>query len=381
LSISRPDLSEVPVVDNHAHPLTRAQPGTPEELRHHFTEAHSTVLARDHVGSAVYFRWALRQLADALDVEPSEEAVLRVRDACPFPVYARGLVRRALVSHLLVDDGYPPREASYSVQEIRSLLAVPVRRVLRIETLVQTLIAAHDSLTDMVQAFDDAIVAARQSGCVALKSIAAYRTGLRIERVRDAEAREEYGAVRRAMYGGAGARLTSKLLIDYFVARGLQLAAEYGLPVQFHTGYGDPDLDLHLSNPLHLRPVLEEPAWESVPVVLLHAGYPFTAEAAFLCAVYPNAFLDLSFSLPPLGKGQLRGAVETALGTAPASKLMCSSDGTCIPEHYFLGAIRAREVISEALGGMVEGREVSPADAKELGRMVLHDNAIRLYAL
>ena len=50
-------------------------------------------------------------------------------------------------------------------------------------------------------------------------------------------------------------RLSSKPVIDYFVVRALRFAAPRAWPLQFHTGYGDPDLDLRLANPLHLRPL------------------------------------------------------------------------------------------------------------------------------
>jgi predicted TIM-barrel fold metal-dependent hydrolase len=243
---------------------------------------------------------------------------------------------------------------------------------------VQNLFPVHGTFDELVAAFDAEVGGARRAGYVALKSIAAYRTGLAVEPVSTRAAEAAFQEVRA---DGTWRRLASKPLVDFFVRRGLRRAASQGLPVQFHTGYGDPDLDLRLANPLHLRPLFEDYALTAVPIVLLHESYPFTAEAAFLAAAYPNAYLDLAFSLPPLDFLELRRVVAVALGAAPAGKLMVSSDGVAIPEHYWLGAVRARRVLSDVLGAMVEAGELAAAEAEDLGRMVLGDNARQLYGL
>jgi hypothetical protein len=97
--------------------------------------------------------------------------------------------------------------------------------------------------------------------------------------------------------------------------------------------------------------------------------------------VYPNAYLDLPFCLPPIDRIELIRTVHAALGTAPGSKLLCSSDGVGIPEHYWLGAIRARECLTEVLTHLVDADELEEDEATELGRMLLRDNAERLYRL
>ena len=53
--------------------------------------------------------------------------------------------------------------------------------------------------------------------------------------------------------------------------------------------FGDKDLDLRLTNPLHLRDVLGDKRFSKSRLVLLHASYPFTKEASYLASVYPQA--------------------------------------------------------------------------------------------
>lgn len=375
------DVSATPIIDNHAHPLSQAQPQTPEEFRSHFTEAHSPELARHHVGSAISYRWALKQLAWALQVEATEEAILQRRGAASLGDYARSLVKEANLSQLLVDEGYPsPREA-YSSMWMEAMLEVRVGRILRIETLVEELIPEHARFQDALSAFDDRVAGAPEQGFVALKSIAAYRSGLQIGRVSEPDAAAAFDSARAEAEGDRGVRLESKPLIDFFVWRAVSHAATRGLPVQFHTGYGDPDLDLRLSNPLHLRPLFEDRSLEAAPIVLLHESYPFTAEAAYLAAAHPNAYVDIAFSLPPLDRLQLRRSVEAALGTAPTNKVMVSSDGVGIPEHYYLGAVRAREIVSEVLQSMVDGGELTAFEAEDMADLLFRRNAQRTYNL
>lgn len=375
------DLGSIPFVDNHAHPLTRKQPVDPVQFRSHFTEAHSPLLARDHVASAVYYRWTLRQLGGALQCEPNEEAVLRQRNERTFDAYAGWLCRSANIGALLLDEGYPPSVEAYSASEVRTLTGVRVERMLRMETLAEELIVRHSAWAAVVGAFDDVVSRARACGYVALKSIAAYRTGLRIEVVENRSAERAFHALRHDYAATGMLRLSSKPVIDFLVWRAMGHAAAQSMPVQFHTGYGDPDLDLRLANPLHLRPLFEERAFQAAPIVLLHESYPYTAEAGYLAAAYPNAYVDLAFSLPPLSRSAFRRVVETALAAAPATKVMCSSDGTSIPEHYWLGAIRARNALSDVLDAMVEGDELSHEDAVEIAHMILHQNATRIYGL
>jgi hypothetical protein len=359
--------------------MARRQPDDPASFRANFTEAHDPALARDHVASSVQYRWALRQLTSALGIPPDEDAFLAHRRSAEFTAYARRLVQDAHLAWLLLDEGYPPPELAYSSSEMERMLGVRVGRILRLETFLEDLIPNHNTVAELVSTFDAALNDVVQAGYVALKSIAAYRTGLMIEPVSEPEVRRAFGAIQHD--GGETFRLTSKPLIDFFVLRALKHAARHAMPLQFHTGYGDPDLDLRLANPLHLRGLFEDRAYAGAPIILLHESFPFTAEAAYLAASYPNAYVDVAFSLPPLDRGRLTNAVHVVLGTAPAGKVLCSSDGTLIPEHYWLGAVRARLCLSDVLSEMIDAGELDTPEALTLAQMVLHDNAVRVYRL
>jgi predicted TIM-barrel fold metal-dependent hydrolase len=375
------DLSGIPIVDNHCHAYLRpTAPLDASTFRRLFSEARSPQEATDHVQHTVYYRWALKELGRVLGCAASEDAVLARRAERPETEYVALLLSEAAIDTLLIDTGLGGDEF-YSLAEMRALTNCRVEWVLRLETLAQELILANQSF----EAFDAALTAEltglRARGVVALKSIAAYRSGLDIHPVFPEEAEAAFVLVREMVPPSGKLRLTDKTLIDYLVCRSMAHAAVEDLPVQFHTGYGDPDTDLRLGNPLHLRGLLEEPAFESVPIVLLHESYPFTREAAYLAAVYPNAYLDISYSIPFLDYHELLACTHQALGVAPWSKILYSSDGHSIPEHGWLGAIHGRRVLADALQSLVANGVLDHEEAMEAAAAILQHNSRTLYRL
>jgi predicted TIM-barrel fold metal-dependent hydrolase len=128
---------------------------------------------------------------------------------------------------------------------------------------------------------------------VAFKSIAAYRSGLRIDPM--VSAQEAENALQENLRMGSPVRVSSKPLIDFIFIRALEVATQRDVPLQIHTGFGDKDLQLELANPLHLRAVLETPIFARCRVVLLHGSYPFMREASYLASVYPQVWGEACF--------------------------------------------------------------------------------------
>jgi predicted TIM-barrel fold metal-dependent hydrolase len=114
--------------------------------------------------------------------------------------------------------------------------------------------------------------------------------------------------------------------------------------------------------------------------VLLHMAYPYTREAAFATAVWPQVHLDLSLALPFLGAGAVPPLIEI-LSLAPSSKLLYGSDVSALPELFALSAEWGRAALGDALGWLVERDGWAPAEALDAGRRILSGNAYTLYAL
>ena len=375
------DFTQVPVIDNHCHGIMQDQ--TFNNLagwRQAFTESTDPGMARDHVASTAFYRRLIRTLADFLGCEPVEEAVFAARTGRDGRELTGTLFRAANVDTLLLDTGFPPPEEVLPVPELGDLGGCRSEPMLRLEILMERLLAEHDSLEEVKEALVAELDDVRGRGYVALKSIAAYRTGLDIRewsREEDEVAFQEY----RLAAGEGPARLVHKPLLDTLLHVAFVQAARQEVPVQFHVGYGDADTDLLLGNPLYLRPVLQRPDYRGMPVVLLHECYPYTRQGGYLAAVYQNVYLDLSYGIPLLGYGEMLSFTRQALGVAPSSKLMYSSDGIGVPELHWISAIDGRRVIGEALGELVSRGELDLAAAEAAGEDVLRANATRLYAL
>jgi uncharacterized protein len=375
------DLAHVPVVDNHCHGIMRDQAF--EDItgwRQTFTESKDPGMARGHVASMALYRRLIRTLADFLGCEPEEEAVFAARTGRDGRELTGALLRAANVDTLLLDTGFPPPEEVVPVPELGKLAACRTEPMLRLEILMEGLLAKHDSLEDVKEALAAELDDVRGRGYVALKSIAAYRTGLDIREWPREEAEESFHEYGRAAEVGP-ARLVHKPLLDTLLHVAFVQAARQEVPVQFHVGYGDADTDLLLGNPLYLRPVLQRPDYRGMPVVLLHECYPYTRQGGYLAAVYQNVYLDLSYGIPLLGYGEMLSFTRQALGVAPSSKLMYSSDGIGMPELHWISAIDGRRVIGEALGELVSRGELDLAAAEATGEDVLRTNATRLYGL
>ena len=146
-----------------------------------------------------------------------------------------------------------------------------------------------------------------------------------------------------------------------------------------HCGFGDPDEDLAEASPLGLRPLFQEEQLNGLRVTLLHT-YPYHREAAYLCAVYPDVYMDLSLAIPMAGADGAR-ALQEALGLCPWTKLLYASDASRLPELYFVAATFYRQALAAAFGDLVSEGTLTPVEAVEAGRQVLAGNARRVYEL
>jgi hypothetical protein len=389
---------DIPLIDDHAHPMLPPEAAAREPFARYFSEGHDSDTVARHAPNALFYRQALRQLAGLLGCEASEQAVVATRAAQPFEGYLRRLLTEAGVEAVLLDDGYP-RTGALSPAETAAILGslrdsdslrgregeVRVRRVQRLERLIEDLLPAHESLASLETAMIGELGAARPE-LAALKSVIAYRSGLAITRpdraeVERAQAEARVGATHASPSGQGEARvvptnrLTSKPLLDHLVPLAAEWAAGQGLPLQLHTGFGDRDVDLRLANPLHLRPLLEGGALSRGPVVLLHASYPYVREAAYLASVYPNVYVDFSQAAPLLAGPALTRVLEELLALAPVTKILYGSDAWGIPEWFWLAARAARRALANALAWL------PAAEASWAARRILHDNAAELYGL
>jgi predicted TIM-barrel fold metal-dependent hydrolase len=334
-----------------------------------------------HVATTLFYHRLIRAMAVLFACQPKEEAVLVARQAFDSHTLIQRCLQDARFEALCIDKGYPPQSQVIADNTLSTLANCRIAPMLRVELIMQDLIAELDTLNDVIEKLKAHLQDVRAQGYVALKSIVAYRTGLAIQTWSNEDVASAFAAARQEVQEHGSVRLGYKPLLDTLLHIVFEEAARQELPIQFHTGYGDSDADMLLANPLNLRAVFERKEYRAMPIVLLHESYPYTRQGAYLAAVYENAYLDLSYGIPFLGFSEMLEFTRAAFDVAPYSKLLYSSDGLGVPELHWLSAHNGRSIIGQVLWERVSNGELDVAAAEQAGSAVLRDNALRLYRL
>ncbi|MBZ5624210.1 MAG: amidohydrolase [Acidobacteriia bacterium] len=223
----------------------------------------------------------------------------------------------------------------------------------------------------------------KQGGAVAEKFEAAYLRSLAFDPVDRADAERVY-----ARFAGRSAPSEAdyKPLQDYLFRYIAAECGRLGMAVHIHTMAGAGSyFEVHGANPLLLESVLNDPGLRKTRFVMVHGGWPFTAEITALLEK-PNAYLDFSAQSLLREPDALAGTIREWLEHVP-EKVMFGTDAYPYSnemgweESGWVAARAGRQALAIALTGMIRDGEISRARASELARMVLRENARTLYGL
>lgn len=366
------------LVDHHVHGALRRQVDRPtyESMITEGPRAPSLATQFDsQVGFAIR-RWC----APVLGLEPHAPAEEYWQRRCELGEQEvnRRLLGATGTSTYLVETGYLG-DLVLTPEEHAEASSARAEEVVRLETVAERLLTELQDGRRFAEDYPDALASATRTA-VGTKSILAYRAGFDIPGERPSLAE-----VARAADGVLAAAGTTIRLTDQVVLRHLLwCAVDRGLPLQLHSGYGDPDLDLHRANPLLLMPWLRAVQdmtvqGTGVPVMLLH-NYPYHREAGYLAQVFDHVYFDIGLGVNYTGV-QSRTLVAESLEVAPFHKLLYSSDAWGPSELHLLGAVLWRRGMARVLGEWVRDGDWSQADAERVLAMVGHRNAERVYGL
>ncbi|HYY68582.1 MAG TPA: amidohydrolase family protein [Terriglobales bacterium] len=218
---------------------------------------------------------------------------------------------------------------------------------------------------------------------VAIKFEAAYLRSLDFAPASAADASTVYS---HFVHGSTPNVAEYKLLQDYIFRHIAREAGRLGMAVHFHTGVGCGSyFELSGANPLLLQSVMDDPALRKTIFVLVHGGWPFTKEVAYLFTK-PNVYADYSEQTWLLSSRELAGTLRTWLEWYPERVMFGTDLYPDTPEIDWeevgwMTTHDAREALALALTGMMNDGLISRQRATEIAHMVLHDNAARLYGL
>jgi predicted TIM-barrel fold metal-dependent hydrolase len=284
-------------------------------------------------------------------------------DALMLPLDTRGEATRTPDTHSLY-----PRESALLHRYLRdlSLNAVPatlddyVRRVVR-PTLQRQ----------------------RDGGAVAIKFEAAYLRPLDFDDPDSAAAHRVYAKYARS---GVPTRPEYKTLEDYLFRVIAREAGRLGMAVQIHAletfggFYSAAGSAVHL-----LEPAFNDSTLRGTTFVIVHGGWPLVAQTSGLLGK-PNVYADISMMSVMLAPAQLAGALRQWLGEWPEKVLFGTDafDGGADQgweQVAWVGSRTSRRALAMALTGMMRDGDISRGRAEELARMVMRENAIRVYGL
>ncbi len=228
-----------------------------------------------------------------------------------------------------------------------------------------------DYLTKVVRA---TLERHKKSGAIAEKFELAYLRAFDIGNPNKSEAEKAYNG--RGDY---------KALQDYIFRFLATECGRLGMAVHIHCsasagGY----FDIAGDNPLLLEPLLHDPATRKTNFVLLHGGWPYIGEITALLQ-NPNVYADFSEQTFNGYPREVSAAIRKWLEYEP-EKVLFATDAYPFSkeigweEAAYIGAKTGREALGIALTGMLRDEEITRDRALQLARIVLRDNARKLYS-
>ncbi|MBA4860887.1 amidohydrolase family protein [Streptomyces sp. PSKA54] len=385
-------LAGLPLVDHHCHGVVTADL-SPERFESLITEGGvwpgSGITPFDSpVGVAIR-----RHCAPVLGLPrhaPAAEYLAR-RTELGWGEVNRRFVAAAGTGVFCVDTGYSPGSDRLTTPAELAAAggAAAAYEVVRLESVAEAVAGEGVEPGEYAAAFVAASQAAvERPGVVAVKSVAAYRTGFDLDPSRPSDA-DVTEAARRWLPTGEIAtkshgpheetpvrhRLDDPVLVRHL----LWTAVDLGLPLQLHTGFGDNDIRMHRVDPAHLTDWLHLTSG-TIPVLLLHC-WPYQRQAAYLATVFEQVYLDVGLTLHYVGPARARAILEEALEITPFRKLLHSSDAYGVAEFYQLGALAFRQGMAGLLQERVNTDDLSLPDALRIAAWTGRDNAFRVYGL
>ena len=276
-------------------------------------------------------------------------------------------------STLLIETGHRGDEILGPVsmgERAESGFAEVVRLERIAEEVLETGVAASQFRTEFAAELDS-----RLQTAVGVKSIAAYRIGLDFTPARPAPDEVDTAVDQWIRATQGSARLDDETIIRHLIWE----SVDRSVPIQFHVGYGDPDVDLHRCNPLLLTEFLRLSRDSGATIMLLHC-YPFHREAGYLAHCFEHVYCDVGLAINYVG-AQAAQIIAESLELTPFHKALFSSDAWGAAELYCLGAQLFKDGLDSVLADWSQRHGWPEDELRRITTMITSGNARRVYRL
>lgn len=227
----------------------------------------------------------------------------------------------------------------------------------------------------------------KASGAAAVKFTTAYFRSLDFGRPSEEEVKSVY---ERYVQGDTQTRdyqsAEYKVLQDFLFRWVAREAGRAGLVVHVHTGEGGgPVFGTAGASPLLLESVVNDFSLSQTTFVLVHGGFPFDRAVTALIQK-PNVYADISGQTFFRSRHDLSETLRLWLWAFPDKVLFGTDAFMHSPlrgweEMTWLSTRTGREALAIALTNMIAAGDITRPRAEEVARLVLRDNAIKLYGL
>lgn len=393
------EIDRIPAIDNHAHPVRYVPAGQPPDRFFDALPVDNLEPASDPVNfrpGAPAIADAARALYGSSDRAAKQRVIDQRRDAYPAWVLDQAGIETMLANRVEMGPGIqPPRfrwvpyvdalmlplsTAALAARDSDRKAFFALEDRVRTRYLTEAGLSAPPATLGeyLARVVTPTLERHKQGGAVAEKFEAAYLRSLAFDPADRATADRLYAR------GGALSEADYKPLQDFLFRYISAECGRLGMAVHIHTMAGPNGyFDVAGANPLQLEPVLNDPALRKTNFVMIHGGWPFTREMTALLTK-PNAYLDFSAQSLSLSPTTLAGIIREWLEYVP-EKVMFGTDaypysGEMGWEESLVATSRAgRKALAIALTGMLRDNEITRPRASELAKMVLRDNAKKLY--
>ena len=370
-------VDQLPLLDHHVHGVFKSDP-TVEQFANMITESDrqpkSLELAMNSQVGFATRKWC-SPLID-LPAHADAQAYFDRRMQLGAEEVNRRMLKASGITYSLIETGYRGDEI-HGPAAMAQLSESRVDEIIRLETTAEKMLDAGATTAESFIADFAETLRVATVGAVGLKSIVAYRYGLHFEPSAPTkqEVQTAIAAVLKDVAAGKPARISDPVLLRHLIYAGL----ETKLPIQFHIGFGDPDLFLHLCDPLLMTNFIKQTEARGIPVMLLHT-YPFHRNAGYLAQMFDNVYMDVGLAINYTG-ARSQAVIAESLELAPFHKILFSSDAWGLPELTYLGAKLFRNGFGKILDEWVSQDLWSLKDAKRVAKTIGYDNSIAAYKL
>ncbi len=385
------EFRDCPVVDNHSHVLEPEkcvlEPiGLAREFFHGMADLPTPGVTKpklwgastdlqQHMTQLGVVRTAVCQLAKLFDCAPDLESVTDARNRRTREVglggYAKQLYDDARIVATVMDSGLPLGDPIFDLTPGRKL------RLLQMDPLVRTLLDTCGSFTELLREFQERVErAVREDGFVGIKSHLGELVGFGTPVVERADAERAFAAAK-----SGDAEQFKQLYVAVWLETMLQ-CQDLQIPLHIHAGFTGGLWNGPIANtdPFLLVPILRQPRYLATRLVVLHAAYPWIQHAGAMAHAFPHVWVDIGWTTPWISL-RIVDCYRELVAMAPMTKLMVGSGGHGSPEIAWLAAKTAKIALGEVFTDIVRLHLMADSDAMHAGRLILYENAARLYHL